>query len=85
MSKAKGKGPQRGDFVRALGGWWYICSGVWNDGVTFLATPMSGPEFPGRQALGGPRVVKFWTIDQVLKQTDLGIQDEGDPLKGSGR
>lgn len=80
------KAPDRGNFVRAAGGWWHINSAVWGDGVTFLATPVSGPHWPGRQALGPPRVVKLHAIDEVLRQQDMGgTDDPTDPLKGSGR
>lgn len=64
--------------------WWHLDLSTWNDGVTFLATPLSSPHWPERHALGPPQVVKFHRIDEVLTQADLGGLDV-DPLKGSGR
>lgn len=83
---SKFKGPRRGDFVRAQGGWWHVNLDTWGNGVTYLATPMSGPYFPGRQALGPPQIVNLEKYDELISQHDLvGPLAEGDPLKGSGR
>lgn len=85
MAKKAHKGAARGDIVRCLGGWWHINSCVWNDGETYLLTPLSDPYWPERRSLGPPQVVKVRHFDEVIKQgSDPGSHDV-DPLKGSGR
>lgn len=84
MAAKKKRTVDKGDIVRTSGGWWFVCSCVWNDGETYLMTPLTDPYWPERRSLGPPQIVKVRQFDEVLKQ---GGQEgvEVDPLKGSGR
>lgn len=87
MSRKKQAGQgklAKGDIVRFGGGWWFVCSSVWNDGETYLATPLTDPYYPERRSMGPPQIIKMKEPDEVIKQSAAGGEDV-DPLKGSGR
>lgn len=91
--KKQGPGLKRGDFVQIQekgGPQWYFVALIWPawEGLPerILGTPMSGPHYPERQALGQPRVV---TVPPGSKRMDQGaastMDEEGDPFKPNPR